>query len=59
MLVLRVYVLFKSRVKWSFVDHLFFLGLLVIIRVLVGLKFEEQNVLYEEVDPANADAHIP
>ena len=46
-------------VKWSFVDHLLFLGLLVIIRVLVGLKFEEQNVLYEEVDPANADAHIP
>ncbi|KAL7595726.1 hypothetical protein Lser_V15G28797 [Lactuca serriola] len=30
----------------------------VMIRFLVGVKFEEQDVVYEEVDPADADAPV-
>lgn len=30
----------------------------VIIRFLVGVKYEEQDVVYEEVDPAGADAPV-
>lgn len=48
---------FKSTwVKWSFV--LWVLDLQVMIRFLVGVKFEEQDVVYEEVDPADADAPL-
>ncbi|GKC85114.1 hypothetical protein Tco_1159840, partial [Tanacetum coccineum] len=31
---------------------------LIGVKFLVGVKFEEQNVEYEEVDPAGADAPV-